>query len=160
MQLIILCLALPWVICLSSCGIFGSGARLRCWSCGFSPTGLFVKHTTYATHRKSYISFCYVMGYTPVPATTEVLAHYAAVLARSLKYQSVKQFLIIVKIFVLNGIWIIQWQIIQMQYVICGIRRSPGDTQKHKGPITPDLLLKILSKLDLDLQVNTAFWAV
>ena len=46
-----------------------------------------------------------------------------------------------------------------MQCVMRGIRRSLGDTQSHNAPITPDLLLKIFSKLDLDLQADTAFWA-
>ena len=100
------------------------------------------------------------MGYTPVPATTEVLTRYAAVLARSLKYQSVKQYLNIVRI--LHAEWNLDNPLLnnyQMQCVMRGIRRSLGDTQSHKAPITPDLLLKILSKLDLNLQADTAFWA-
>ena len=94
------------------------------------------------------------MGYTPVPATTEVLTLYAAVLAGSLKYQSIVR--------ILHAEWNLDNPLLnnyQMQCVMRGIRRSLGDTQSHKAPITPDLLLKILSKLDLDLQADTAFWA-
>ena len=41
--------------------------------------------SAYATHRRSYLAFCQVMGYTPVPASSSTLCRYAAVLARTLK---------------------------------------------------------------------------
>ena len=154
MQLIILCLALPWVIRLSSCSSPGLEPALDAEVAGFVQQAYSSNtQSAYATHRKSYLSFCYVMGYTTVPAMTEVLIRHAAVLARSLKYQSIKQYLNIVRI--LHAEWNLDNPMTnnyQMQCVMCGIRRSRGDTQSYKAPITPDLLLKIL-------QADTAFWA-
>lgn len=100
------------------------------------------------------------MGYSPVPASSLTLCRYAAVLARSMKYQSVKQYLNIVRI--LHSEWRLPNPMVDDYYLQCtvrGIRRHVGDAQQHKAPLTPQILLRILSKLDLYQLEDAAFWA-
>ena len=46
--------------------------------------------STYHTHRDSYLRFCNFMGLTAVPASSNTVCLYAAFLARSLKFNSIK----------------------------------------------------------------------
>ena len=115
---------------------------------------------TYHTHRDTHLRFCSTMGYNPVPATTTVLCHYASFLSRTLKYTSVGQYMNIVRLLHLElGL---QNQLVnsfKIEYVLKGIRRDLGDTPTRKLPIDPSLLLKILSKLDLDNIEDCNVWA-
>ena len=53
---------------------------------------------TYNTHRKYYLKFCCSLSYNPVPATSETICRYAAFLADTHKYSSIKQYLNIIRI--------------------------------------------------------------
>ena len=53
---------------------------------------------SYAVHRKAYLQFCDLLGLQPVPASSDQLCMYAAYLARRLKYNSVKQYMNIIRI--------------------------------------------------------------
>ena len=44
----------------------------------------------YRTQKESYLAFCSVMGYTPVPASTPVLCRFAIILSRTLKIHNGK----------------------------------------------------------------------
>ena len=114
----------------------------------------------YSTHRRSYLSFCEVMGYSPVPANTQTLSQYAAVLARTLKYSSVKQYLNVVRLLHL------EWNLpnplannFHLQCVLRGIRRKLGDTPCRKAPMTLELLRKILPFLNMSRLDDVAVWA-
>ena len=48
---------------------------------------------TYSTHRDTYLRFCHFMNIPSVPASTHGICLYAAYLARSLKFSSIKQYL-------------------------------------------------------------------
>ena len=115
---------------------------------------------TYKTQRETYLSFCRAMGYTPVPASTAVLCRYAVMLARTLKYTTIKQYLNIVRLLHL------EWNITnplqqnhQLDSVLKGIRRALGDTPTRKLPVDPPLLIKILSHLDLSNVEEANVWA-
>lgn len=101
-----------------------------------------------------------MLGYCPVPATTEVLCQYAAMLARSLKYASVKQYLNIVRLLHL------EWNLpnplkdnFHLDRVLKGMRRDKGDAVSRKMPITPNLLRGILSMLNLNVVEDGIMWA-
>ena len=115
---------------------------------------------TYKTHKESYLAFCSVMGYEPVPATTMVLCRYASFLARSLKFSSIKQYLNIIRLLHL------EWQLpnpmhnnYQLNCVLRGIRPSIGDSPSRKLPVNPAMLAQILSKLDLSSAGDSNIWA-
>ena len=115
---------------------------------------------TYKTQRDSYLAFCSAMGYTAVPATSSTLCQYAALLARTHKFSSIKQYLHIVRILHL------EWDLpnplqsnFPLQTVLRGIRRDIGDSVTRKTPITPNLLCFILKSLDLSSLVDSTTWA-
>jgi hypothetical protein len=113
----------------------------------------------YRTHRDSYLAFCKYMGYTPVPATSEVLCRYVALRARSLKCLSVKQYLNIVRLLHLE--WGLENPLLNnfaLQCVLKGLRRAAGDVTVQKLPITPELLIQLLSCLDLSSSVDACVW--
>ena len=106
--------------------------------------------SAYATHRKSYLSFCRILGYSPVPATSETPSRYARI----------KQYMNIIRV------WHAEWNLpnpmennCQLQCLMRGIRRTHGNSTCHNAPLTPALLLKILTQLDLAKQADCAFWA-
>ena len=114
----------------------------------------------YSTHRRSYLTFCSVLGIPPVPADPVGLCMYAAVLARILKYTSIKQYMNIVRILHL------EWGLpnplannYQLSCVLGGIRRHIGDRPHRKTPLTTQLLLQFLSCLDLSGPADCALWA-
>lgn len=115
----------------------------------------------YRTHRNSYINFCKRLGCSPVPASSTTLCRYAAYLAKTLKYNSIKQYMNIIRLIHL------EWGLpnplehdFSLTCTLRGIRRNLGDTVNRKHPITPDMLRTILSKLDVRLSVDATVWAI
>ena len=101
------------------------------------------------------------MGYAPVPASSVTICRYAAFLARTIKYNSVKQYLNIIRL--LHN----EWGLInplkdnfQLSCIMKGIRRHLGDSVVRKKPITPDMLKNILVHLDMTSSLDTTVWAV
>ena len=83
---------------------------------------------TYKTHRATCLSFCHAMGYAPVPATNDTISRYAAFLASSLKFTSVKQCMNIIRLMH------VEWGLgnpLQNNFIVSsllkGIRRLLGD---------------------------------
>ena len=114
----------------------------------------------YSTHRRSYLAFCSVLGIPPVPVDPVGLCLYAAVLARTLKYTSIKQYMNVVRSLHL------EWGLpnplannYQLSCVLRGIRRHIGDRPHRKSPLTPQLLLQFLSCLHLSGLADCALWA-
>ena len=114
----------------------------------------------YTVHRKTYIAFCNSIGANPVPATTQLLCRYAAFLARKLKYTSIKQYFNIIRL--LHSEWGLPnpcQDNFHLKATLQGIRRHLGDTVIRKCPITPDLLLEILDKLNVRTPKGASIWA-
>jgi hypothetical protein len=116
--------------------------------------------TCYRAHRKAYIDFCSKMGYAPVPATTTTICRYVAMLSRTLKYTSIKQYINIIRLLHLE--WGLQNPLdnnFQLANVLKGVRRQLGQTVNRKLPITPELLRQILAVLQIDNLTDASFWA-
>jgi hypothetical protein len=116
---------------------------------------------TYRTHRNSYLRFCNSFGYCAVPASSTTLCRYAAFLAKTLKYNSVKQYLNIVRL--LHAEWGLPNPLhndFAFNCTMKGIRRHLGDNVNRKKPITPELLCKLLSQLDLTSSKDATVWAL
>lgn len=114
----------------------------------------------YRTHRRSYLAFCAAIGVDPVPASSNTLCRYAAMLARTLKFTSIKQYMNIIRL--LHREWELPNPLtdnFQLDCVLRGIKRGLGDTPSRKLPITPALLLQFLGKLDLRSPTDSAVWA-
>ena len=115
---------------------------------------------TYQTQRQCYLAFCTYMGYAPVPATTTTICRYAALLSKTHKYNSIKQYLNIVRILHLEwGLHNPLDQNYNLNCVLKGIRRDLGDSVNRKLPITPMILLDILKYLSMDNIVHCNVYA-
>ena len=114
----------------------------------------------YRTHRNAYLRFCLFLGYQPVPVSTVTLTRYVAFLARTLHFSSIKQYLNILRILhleagfpnPLQGNWL-------LQSVLMGIKRDKGTSVRQKRPISPEILQKMLSVLDLADPLDACVWA-
>ncbi len=85
---------------------------------------------------------------------------FAAHLARTLKFSSIKQYLNAVRLEHLErGLPNPLLDNFQLSCTLKGIRRALGDKAHRKLPITPELLRAILRKLDLSSPLHAAFWA-
>ena len=114
----------------------------------------------YSVHRKTYISFCLALGVSPVPASPQLLCRYVAFLSRRLAYSSIRQYLNIVRI--IHAEWGYPnpcEENYDLKVTLRGIRRHLGDQVHRKAPITPELLVLILSKLDISKVRGAAVWA-
>ena len=114
---------------------------------------------TYRTQRDSFLAFCNITGSCPVPASVETVCRYAALLARSLKFSSVRQYLNIIRLLHLEVGEINPLHCYLVQSMLKGLRRQLGDRVIRKLPISPSLLLNILSSLNLDNVLHSAVWA-
>ena len=116
---------------------------------------------TYSTHRDTYLRFCHFMNIPSVPASTHGICLYAAYLARSLKFSSIKQYLGIIglmhKEFGLNNPLSGNWQ---LSSLLTGVKRVHGNAPQQKLPINFDILRGIHSQLNLTYSVDAAFWAI
>lgn len=114
----------------------------------------------YRTHRKSYLQFCFTMGYEPVPASPTLICRYAAFLARRLSSNSIPKYLNVIRLISLEegysnplqGNW-------RLTSLLSGIKRVKGTSVARKLPITPHILLRIHQLLDLKSPVQLAFWS-
>lgn len=114
----------------------------------------------YRTHRKAYLKFCQLLRLPPVPASSQQLCMYAAYLARRLKFNSVKQYMNVIRL--LHVEWGLPNPLIDdfhLTATLRGIRRHLGDKVCRKVPITPQLLLHLLHKLDLSTSRDANVWA-
>ena len=114
----------------------------------------------YRVHRKCYLSFCQRMGVAPVPASSQLLCQYAAFLSNRLKYQSVKQYMNIIRL--LHKEWGLPNPCegnFSVAMTLRGIRRHLGDKVTRKAPMTPDLLRSILESLDVSSLFGASIWA-
>ena len=115
---------------------------------------------TYSSQLRRFLDFCVTFGYQAVPVTDITLCRYVAFLARNIKYNSVRQYLSVIRLlhleFGLSNPMLDNWL---LQSVLKGIRKVKGSTVTPKLPITPDLLLQFHSLLDPSSSSDLAFWA-
>ena len=114
----------------------------------------------YAVHRKAYLSFCASIGAAPVPASPQLLCRYAAFLAQRLKYNSIRQYMNIVRL--LHKEWGLRNPCddsFPLDMTLKGIKRHLGTQVCRKAPITPALLRVILKHLDVATLRGASIWA-
>ena len=100
------------------------------------------------------------MGVPPVPASSELLAMYAAYLARRLKAQSIPQYLNVVRLLHLEAN--LDNPLKDNWYVkstVTGIERVLGISVNRKVPVTPSLLMELQPYLDMCAIEDSMFWS-
>ena len=110
---------------------------------------------TYRSQLKSYLSFCTLYGYCPVPATVSTILRYIAHLSKRLSYNYIKQYMSVVR--GIHGDCYYPYK--QVKMVLKGVRRLKGDGKNRKPPITMDILLALHGLIDHSSSVGASFWA-
>ena len=114
---------------------------------------------TYDTHRKSYFKFCQLINVQPVPATSQNICRYVVYLSRSLCYNSVTQYLNIIRVLHLEqGLPNPLLGDFKLKQVLLGLKRKIGAQVKRKLPVEPSHLYHIYAKLDSDSILHNVYW--
>jgi len=108
---------------------------------------------SYDTHRRSYLSFCSLYGFSP--------AHQISHLSKRLGASSVSKYLNIIRIMHLElGIPDPQVsQIYEVKLVMSGLSKEMGLEPSRRKPITPEVLLLLRDKLNFNDLDDATFWA-
>ena len=117
--------------------------------------------STYSVHLKSYLKFCATYKLKPCPAESSTLARYISYLARSKCYNSVAQYLNIIRLIhqecgyqnPLKDNW-------QVATVLRGVKRGKGQAVDVRAPLLPPHLELIRDQLNLELLQDLQFWAI
>ena len=118
-----------------------------------------------ATAQRSYERFCQLTGLWPDPATgaaTLDIKRYIALMTRTLKYKTILNYLTMgVRTFHSeHGIpYAPPHDNAEIKTLLKGTRRTLGDAQKQKLPITIDLLEQIYDQLDFSRLTHVSIWA-
>lgn len=117
--------------------------------------------SAYRSHQKTYLHFCQMIGTQPVPATTQTICRYAAYLGRTRSFNTVQQYLNIIRILHietgLDNPLANNWTLTSLMK---GIKRGKGACPSYKLPINPADLMCIHSSINLDKAEDCLFWAM
>lgn len=108
---------------------------------------------------RRYASFCTEFGYTICPASDATLTRYAVFLADRLAYSSVVQYMNVIRIIHQENGYADPLKSFSLSNVLHGVRRALGDKVTKKAPLTPRMLVDILSTLNMEHIEDTAIWA-
>ena len=114
---------------------------------------------TYQAQRTVYFDFCARLGISPVPLSQADLGRYIAFLSRKLAFSSIRQYLNIIRLLhfdaglpnPLDNNWYVS-------SILKGVKLVKGNTVTQKLPITIDILMGIVTKLDLQQSLDWCFW--
>jgi hypothetical protein len=110
----------------------------------------------------TYLEFCGKYDLEPVPCTTKTVERYIAFLVdvKKFAFSSIRSYVNIISVLhkihdppdPIASCW-------NIRHLLTGVKRELGTSQDCKAAITPELLLKFISILDLDCHNDIAFWA-
>lgn len=114
---------------------------------------------TYMLYFKSYKEFCSSIDIPLVPISKQNLARYIAHLSQRLCFNSIVNYLNIVRLLHEEAELVVPLESHFIQSVLKGVKRSLGDTRTKKLPITPTIIRGIFSTIDLSSNLDITFWA-
>ena len=114
---------------------------------------------TYRTQLKSYLSFCELLCFPPLPVSNQVLLRYVAYLSTRLSYSSIRQYLAVLRYISLEaGLpnplcddWL-------LTTLLKGLKREIGNQVTKKSPVTPELLLRLRKAFSPSCSLDRAVW--
>ncbi len=116
----------------------------------------------YAVHRKSFVKFCTLAGYDPVPVAMHMVCEYIAYLSDRLAYASIKKYLGIIRI--LHEEQGLQDPKVgdnyEVKLILLAVRKKLGDKVERRTPIEPDILLKMFAYLNVQNADDLVVWAI
>ena len=117
---------------------------------------------SYATYRRSYVEFCNLAGYEPVPANAQMICEYIAFLAQRLMYSSIRKYLGVVRI-MHEEIGMqdpLIFEMYDVKLVLQAVRKLLGDKVNRKEPVDPFLLAEMYQHLDFAKEDDVIVWAI
>ena len=119
---------------------------------------------TYKSQLRAYLRFCLYFGYTIIPASSYTILRYIVFLANSLAPQSIPNYLNIIRIIHLQPGYKnpLEDDFLHFSYhqLLRRIKRLIGCKVKQKLPITPEILIRMYSQLDMSLPADAMFWSI
>ena len=130
------------------------GLKASAWECS--------TQRTYASYRKSYLEFCELAGYTPVPVSPHMACEYVAYLADRLAYSSILKYVGIFRILheemgLPDPKFLKQYDV---KLILLALKKHLGTVIKRQYPVDPELLCCMYSKLDSECTNDMVFWAI
>lgn len=113
---------------------------------------------TYQTYLKAYLEFCTKFDVNVVPLSSVNLARYIAFLSRRLKFNSITNYLNIVRLLHVEAGLTSPVDSVFIDSVLKGAKRVLGSDTNRKFPITTKILYAIFSILPLDNSKDLCFW--
>ncbi|XP_052082957.1 uncharacterized protein LOC127720417 [Mytilus californianus] len=114
---------------------------------------------TYLNYFKSYAEFCRRLNITLVPLSPMNLARYVAYLSSRLQFNSITNYLSIVRLLHLESGVASPIDSFFMESVLKGAKRVLGAGIHRKLPITPKILNEIFTLLSVSSSKDLCFWA-
>ena len=115
---------------------------------------------SYSTHLKTYMSFCALMGYSPVPVLHSTVLRYVAYLSQKMAPQSIRSYLNVIRLLHLESNLSNPLEHnFALDTLLKGIKRDKGVCVKQALPITPQLLIKMYQVIDLSSPFGSVFWS-
>ena len=117
--------------------------------------------STLATRRSQwrvYLRFCSAFGLVPIPATNRTVIRFLIHLSTYCKYSTIINYLSAINVLHRHfGHHVTFQDVFAVKLIVRGLRRTLGDAQEQKLPITPEILLRLRSELLADR--DSGFWA-
>ena len=114
---------------------------------------------SYATHLRSYLQYCQLVGVPPYPVDTRTAACYIAYLAGRLQYSSIIKYINIVRLLHVEQNLPNPLQHWIITSLLRGIKRVKGNTIHRKWPVTPSVLQAIHHQLHWNSLKDVVIWA-
>ncbi|XP_052069783.1 uncharacterized protein LOC127708704 [Mytilus californianus] len=114
---------------------------------------------TYQNYLKSYMEFCRRINIALVPLSPLNLARYVAYLSARLQFNSINNYLSIIRLLHLEAGITSPLESFFMDSVLKGAKRVLGCTVHSKLPLTPKILNEIFTLLSLSSSKDLCFWA-
>lgn len=114
---------------------------------------------TYQTYLRAYMGYCNQFNIPPVPLSVQNLARYIAFLSVRLQFNSINNYLSIVRLLHQESGVSSPLDSFYIDSVLKGAKRVLGCGVRKKLPITPTILLKIFSLISLGSSKDLCFWA-
>ena len=114
---------------------------------------------TYRSQQQAYLAFCAAARAAPVPASAELLALYAVFLGRRLQYNSIVQYLNVIRIMHQEaGLPNPLQENYLLHSTLRGLRRTTTTTSRVKRPLLPQQLLQLQQVCNLHNLEDLQFW--
>ena len=115
---------------------------------------------TYKVHLRAYLRFCIYFKLAPVPCKRLTILLYTVYLSRTLRPDSIRQYLNIIRIVHLEaGFPNPLEDFYGLSQVLRGIKRLKGTPSVQKAPMTPAILCEMNSHIDTSIPFWATFWA-